>query len=383
MKAKQDFKKILMISHSSNLTGGGENDFQTLLEHFHGRYYIYSIIPEGPRVTSIKELSNEILVIPDKIFPFTCFNLKNYIIYIYYSVVKLFTFIPFVLRNKKYIDIAFVNSSVCIIEVFVLSFFRIPYYVSIKEIIEPKSIRNIFYRFFYNTSENVIVISKALKKLYTEVNKESKPIIIRSAIDEKSYSLEKAKLINASRKTNNEFTIVNIGVIAAIKNQKLLIDAASELSPGIRVRILFIGKIVDVKYYNDINRLINTYNLKNVEFIFTNDLPKFKVLEEIYKSDCVVITSLKEGMSLVLVECLFMEKPLIATKVGVIPEVIKDGFNGFTINNNSKELALVIEKLQSDSSLCQYISSNAFKSYEGNFKMEYYKSKHEEALFCL
>lgn len=383
MKKISSMKKILMITHSSNISGGGETDFQTLLEHFKGRYYIYSIAPEGPNIDTIKSLSDEIFVIPDRIFPFEGFNIKKYVAYYYYSIIKLFTLVPYIVTNKNNIDVAFINSSVCIVEIIVLSFLKVPYYLSIKEIIEPKIVRKLLYKLFYWTSENVIVISNILKDLYIEVNKGAHPVLIRSAIDEEYYLLEKKKMTGPEYKENKIFTIVNIGVINPTKNQKLLIDAISKLNLNVQFKILFIGKVVDEKYFNYLLRLIHNYNLKNIKFIFTKDLSKAKVLEEIFESDCVVITSKKEGMSLVLVESLFMEKPLIATKVGIIPEIIKDGYNGFMVNDDPKELASVIEKLIVDSNLRLYISSNTYKSYKEGFNMDYYKSKHEEVLFSM
>lgn len=371
-----------MITHSANKTGGGENDFQTLLEYFQKRYYIYSITPEGPRVDDIKKVSDQTLVVPARIFPFEGFNIKMYFAYIYYSIKKTFLLIPFLLKNKQNIDVVFVNSSVCIIEMVILWFLSIPFYLSIKEIIEPRFIRTMFYKFFYIAGINVIVISDLLRKLYVEVNKNSKPILIRSSIDEESYMSEKLRLKNLyEHKSDDIITIVNIGVITPSKNQKLLIEALYKLKSNVKIKVIFIGRVVDEKYYNSLNKLINSNNINNAEFIFKGNLSSKDVLKEIYESDFVVITSQKEGMSLVLVESLFMEKPLIATPVGVVPEVIINGFNGFIVDNNPSELALKIENIANDLNLRDFIISNTFQTYKNNFSIDYYKSKHEELLF--
>ena len=144
-------KKLLLISHSSSKSGGGEDDFYRLLKYLHKKYYINIIIPDGPRKFEFIELSDEFLVIPNELFPYIKFNLKGYIRFIIVSIYKLYLIFKY-LKNKE-IDLCFLNSSVCFVEVIPLIFFKIPYLVSIKEKINPFLIRKLIYNFYSYTAK--------------------------------------------------------------------------------------------------------------------------------------------------------------------------------------------------------------------------------------
>ena len=73
----------------------------------------------------------------------------------------------------------------------------------------------------------------------------------------------------------------------------------------------------------------------------TDDVRKF-----IYRADCIVLPSYREGTSRVLLESASMEKPLIATNVPGCKEVVEDGINGYLCKvKDSKDLASKMEKM--------------------------------------
>src|SRR3989338_1524504 len=83
-------------------------------------------------------------------------------------------------------------------------------------------------------------------------------------------------------------------------------------------------------------------------FIFTgwrNDVPAIMSAFDIF-----VLPSLNEGMGKVLIEAMLLKKPIIASNVGGIPDLIRDGENGILVNPASPdELARsIIELLKSE-----------------------------------
>ena len=84
-------------------------------------------------------------------------------------------------------------------------------------------------------------------------------------------------------------------------------------------------------------------------------------LENIYSSvDLVVITSLNEGTPFSIIEAMASGVPVVATNVGGIPDLIKDGESGFLCEvGNDYEMAKKIKALLLEEDLKSRITHNA------------------------
>jgi len=86
-------------------------------------------------------------------------------------------------------------------------------------------------------------------------------------------------------------------------------------------------------------------NKKRNFFIIPPRKQKF-VPEVVASSDMVIIPSLGEGFGLTTLEACALGKPIIATNVGAIPEIVIDGETGILVNpKNSVEITKGIEYL--------------------------------------
>jgi glycosyltransferase involved in cell wall biosynthesis len=73
-------------------------------------------------------------------------------------------------------------------------------------------------------------------------------------------------------------------------------------------------------------------------------------------SDIILSTSENEGMPIALIEAQLASKPVVATNVGGVAEVVLNNKSGFVTKKNSKDLAAALEKL---------IASKALRTAQG------------------
>lgn len=371
-------KNLLMISHSSKSSGGGEEDFLRLLKEFSGMYRIHAVFPKGVKSELFRQYSHSFLEIPDYMFPFERFNLKKYLFYIYFSMAKIPMLLGYLGEIKGMIDLCYVNSSACLIEIFILNILRIPYVISVKEIINPGVVRKLIYKYIGKTSLKVILISGYLEGLFLGQCPGGRNILIHSSIEEEEY-LEIAKGLQT---VNEEvFTLINIGGIQQLKNQLLLLNALINYMGRRKIKAVFVGEIVEKKYYEKIACMAREIANDKVSVEFKGALCRADTIKEICASHCVVITSLSEGMSIVAAEALFLGKPLLAVEVGVIPEAVIDGYNGFVIRPPVCEmLKEKLELLSSDSELYEKLSGNCNESYYNVFSMKRFLDLHKSVV---
>jgi glycosyltransferase involved in cell wall biosynthesis len=92
-------------------------------------------------------------------------------------------------------------------------------------------------------------------------------------------------------------------------------------------------------------------------------LNKSLVYKIIQKSNCIVITSLDEGFSIVMLEAFMFKKPLLATPVADIPKIVKDSENGMIIDYSAKNLADTIASLYHNRRFADTIAENGYKTF--------------------
>lgn len=108
---------------------------------------------------------------------------------------------------------------------------------------------------------------------------------------------------------------------------------------------------------------------KNV--IFVGKIPPEDLPCYYAASDLFVIPSLVEAFGLVIVEAMGCEKPVVGTKVGGIPDIIKDGLNGYLARpRDSKSLAEKILFLLENPNIAKRMGKEGRRLAQENFDIE-------------
>jgi glycosyltransferase involved in cell wall biosynthesis len=151
--------------------------------------------------------------------------------------------------------------------------------------------------------------------------------------------VEALKLPKAKPRT--KVTIGWIARVTGVKNPLRALEIA-KLFPDAQFLIAGGGDLLDQ---------VKAQAPKNTKVLGWTDAAKLFA-----SSDIILSTSENEGMSIALIEAQLASKPVVATNVGGVSEVVLNNKTGFVTKKNTQELAKALEKL---------IDSKALRTAQG------------------
>jgi glycosyltransferase involved in cell wall biosynthesis len=90
-------------------------------------------------------------------------------------------------------------------------------------------------------------------------------------------------------------------------------------------------------------------------------------------ADVLALPSHSEGSPLVLLEAMAAGVPVVATRVGGVPEMVVDGTSGLLVEaRDPRAFAVALTRVLSDAQLMQALSANALKRSRHEFSRETY-----------
>ncbi len=204
---------------------------------------------------------------------------------------------------------------------------KIPFYIKI------------VFKFLQKFVDGFIVEGRKVKEYYLRNFKIDKPIIeIQAPVDTGKFAPD---IVKSDEKFADYkgIKILSVGNVNPYKGFEYFIDAANILNKKYNNLWFFIaGNLFDSqkKYIDYLKKKIKDYDLKN--FIFLGGVDNIR--EALKASDIYVCSSVAEASPQSVWEAMAMEKPIVSTNVGSVPDFVKDGQNGFIVEiRNSEKLA--------------------------------------------
>lgn len=230
-------------------------------------------------------------------------------------------------------------------------------------------------------TNKIIAIStfEAESALKNRICSESKIRVIENGID--IAAIEKA--IETKRLTRSQFNIPKnayvVGMVGRITKQKavdIFVEAANIIKTSIPDAYFII--VGDGDEHREIEQLIHKYNLES-RFHITGWVKN--PIDYMQLFDQAVLLSRWEGFGLVLAEYMLCKKPIVATSVDAIPNLIENNVNGVLVSpNNPKEVAQVIVTLYENQDMRNKLIENGLNVVKKRFDVKRVALQHKQLL---
>jgi glycosyltransferase involved in cell wall biosynthesis len=198
--------------------------------------------------------------------------------------------------------------------------------------------RNLFIeKLLSKHTQTIICCSEAVRNFVTKNEKidPSKTIVIYNGVDVERFS--NSKYISAKRMelgiNPNDPVIGTVSSLTPHKGHKYLLLAAREiLETFSSTKFLFVGDGGLKEELEDQAKNLNIFS--NVIFTGTRkNIPELLNLIDIF----VLPSSSREGLGISIIEAMAVEKPVVATNIGGVPEVVEDGKTGILVPPKNPE----------------------------------------------
>jgi glycosyltransferase involved in cell wall biosynthesis len=224
-----------------------------------------------------------------------------------------------------------------------------------------------------NNIDAIIAISGGVKKVLVEGGVHPEKIeVIRSGIDFSSFD-DDSRALKYKDYLHREFSFEAddylVGIVAHLadhKGHQYLIQATKILkqqSPKIKTIIVGEGPLS-----MELNRQAKELDVEDIVFFlgFRKDIPKI-----LTSLDLFVLSSYLEGMGSSILDAMACRLPVVATKVGGIPELVIHGETGILVPpRNPSALAKAILKLYSNKTLASRLGQKGYELVHQKFSAE-------------
>jgi len=358
-------KYKIMYACQTSYIGGAEQSLLSLVSAL-DRDYFYPIIivtdDKGPLFKRLKELNIETIVMP-----LNRLRWKNPFPFII-TVFKLVILI----RQRKisliHSNIGSTNQYLAVAAIIA----RIPMVSHLRAIIT----KQMYWEYLFFLPNNFIANSNASRSsIFPYLRKGQKCVVIHNAINLDWFVPGiKGREIREQYGISDDAPLVGVaGRLIPEKGQSLFIDAFKEISqenPHLFALIVGGTELDGSQSYLDcLKQKVKEYSLEN-RIIFTGFIED---IASIYACiDLLVVPSqYEESFGRVLIEAMAMEKPVIATNVGGIPEIVVDGKTGLLVPlGDINALAESMIKLADNAKLRECFGKEGRKRVEQMFDIK-------------
>lgn len=213
-----------------------------------------------------------------------------------------------------------------------------------------------FTNYFFKVVDFFVLLSEKVKadlvKLKPNAKNKVLPHPIYSNFGESVDKKEAKQFLGL----DDEKVILFFGFIRDYKGLDILLEAISILKDKIKIKLVVAGE-----YYSNkekYERLIDKFGIKDLVNLFTDFIPTSEVKYYFSAADAVILPYKNATQSGIVQIAMNFKKPVVATNVGGLGEVIKDGLTGFVVEKeNPEQLAEAILRFYKGDKEAEFINN--------------------------
>lgn len=196
----------------------------------------------------------------------------------------------------------------------------------------PKLYEGLTFKLVLNQADAIIALTYDMREEVRKLcNREI--LVIPNGVDlERFRALSKVEARRKLQLNADSKIIIFVGNLYQIKGVRYLIEEMKVIKQECpEVQLLLVGDGVDRRV---LEQLVDKLNLGQC-VTFIGAIPNERVPDYLCASDLFVLPSFSEGFPVTFLEAMACGLPILATRVRGLPEIIRDGENGFLVEPRS------------------------------------------------
>ena len=208
---------------------------------------------------------------------------------------------------------------------------RRPYVVYLRgsDVHRPWSLKKVISKLVLNNADAVVALTEQMRRETLELCSRDVDVI-PNGVDAENYEAlpQKSTVRERLGLRDDRRIILFVGTLRPIKGTRYLIEAMHTIRRrDAESRLLIVG---DGEERPSLEQLVLELNLGDT-VTFAGKVPNDRVPEYMAAADIFALASLSEGFPLVVAEAMAAGLPIVASRVGSLPEIVEEGENGFLV----------------------------------------------------
>jgi N-acetyl-alpha-D-glucosaminyl L-malate synthase BshA len=179
-------------------------------------------------------------------------------------------------------------------------------------------------RFSIQESDGVTTVSESLKAdTYRELGVSCDIRVIPNFLDCSAYRRRDVSPLRAKLAPENQRILIHVSNFRPVKRAAAVVEIFARIRRDMPARLLMVGDGPDLAEATRLSRALGVGD--DVEFLGEQD----QVVPLLSAADVFLLPSVQESFGLAALEAMACGVPIVASRIGGLPEVVEDGVAGF------------------------------------------------------